>query len=49
MAKKESFFIVEKGIPTTATMPPPPKTEQRSIPHSVNVPPPNKGDSKGKK
>lgn len=49
MAKKENLLYIEKGIAKTTTIPPPPKTEQRSIPHSVNVPPPSKGGSSGKK
>lgn len=40
---------IEKSIPSTASVPPPPKKEERSIPQTPNIPPPSKGDNGGKK
>lgn len=38
-----------KSIPSTASVPPPPKKEERSMPQTPNVPPPSKGNNGGKK
>lgn len=49
MANYDNSKYIEKSIPHTASVPPPPKTEQRSIPQAPNTPPPSKGGSNGKK
>ncbi len=44
--KIDSGNYTPKEMPRTATMPPPPKSSERSIPQTPNMPPPSKGGGK---
>lgn len=46
--KSNDENYIEKSIPRTATVPPPPRREERSIPSTQPTPPPSK-DPGGKK